>query len=78
MTFPSPPVKRKERIGLEPVLDFEWYPFKYKPGIILDFTPRWHVVLGELRQDPYDFLKHIRALKKQKKDWFTVTSTFHQ
>ena len=43
MTFVNLLKRKRDRVGLEPVFDFQWHPLKNKIHIICDFVPSWDV-----------------------------------
>ena len=43
MTFVNLLKRKRDRVGLEPVFDFQWHPLKNKTHLICDFVPSWDV-----------------------------------
>ena len=50
MTFVKLLKRKKDRVGLEPVFDFQWHPLKNKTHIIYDFIPTWDVQFGKIKK----------------------------
>ena len=50
MTFVKLSKRKTDRVGLEPVFDFQWHPLKNKTHIISDFIPTWDVQFGKIKK----------------------------
>ena len=50
MTFVNLLKRKRDRVGLEPVFDFQWHPLKNKIHIICDFVPSWDVQFGKIQK----------------------------
>ena len=48
MTFVNLLKRKRDRVGLEPVVDFQWHPLKNKTHLIFDFIPTWDVQFGKI------------------------------
>ena len=60
-----------DRVGLEPVFDFQWHPLKNKPHIISDFIPTWDVQFGKIQK-----LTVEQQLEQTKKDFLVLSKAF--
>ena len=68
MTYPDPPVVKRDRIGLEPVFGKITH-HNNKPEIILDFFPIWDEQFGKYKFNFYEvFLKHLRNIRQHNQD----------
>ena len=63
MTFVNILKRKRDRVGLEPVFDFQWHPLKNKIHIICDFVPSWDVQFGKIQK-----LTVTQQLQQAKKD----------
>ena len=63
MTFVNLLKRKRDRVGLEPVFDFQWHPLKNKTHIICDFVPSWDVQFGKIQK-----LTVTQQLQQAKKD----------
>ena len=64
--------KRKtDRVGLEPVFDFQWHPLKNKTHIVSDFIPTWDVQFGKIQK-----LTVEQQLEQTKKDFLVPNKAF--
>ena len=63
MTFVNLLKRKRDRVGLEPVFDFQWHPLKNKIHIICDFVPSWDVQFGKIQK-----LTVTQQLQQAKKD----------
>ena len=50
MTFVNLLKRKRDRVGLEPVFDFQWHPLKNKTHLICDFVPSWDVQFGKIQK----------------------------
>ena len=50
MTFVKLSKRKTDRVGLEPIFDFQWHPLKNKTHIISDFIPTWDVQFGKIQK----------------------------
>ena len=50
MTFVNLLKRKRDRVGLEPVFDFQWHPLKNKTHLICDFIPSWDVQFGKIHK----------------------------
>ena len=71
MTFVNFLKRKTERVGLEPVFDFQWHPLKNKTHIISDFIPTWDVQFGKIQK-----LTVEQKLEQTKKDFLVLTKDF--
>ena len=72
MLFTTALLKRKtDRVGLEPVFDFQWHPLKNKTHIISDFIPTWDVQFGKIQK-----LTVEQQLQETKKDFLVLNKAF--
>ena len=71
MTFVNLLKRKTERVGLEPVFDFQWHPLKNKTHIISDFIPTWDVQFGKIQK-----LTVEQKLEQTKKDFLVLTKDF--
>ena len=71
MTFVNLLKRKTDRVGLEPVFDFQWHPLKNKTHIINDFIPTWDVQFGKIKK-----LTVEQKLEQTKKDFLVLTKDF--
>ena len=71
MTFGNLLKRKRDRVGLEPVFDFQWHPLKNKTHIINDFIPTWDVQFGKIKK-----LTVEQKLEQTKKDFLVLTKDF--
>ena len=71
MTFVKLLKRKTERVGLEPVFDFQWHPLKNKTRIISDFIPTWDVQFGKIQK-----LTVEQKLEQTKKDFLVLNKAF--
>ena len=71
MTFVKLLKRKTERVGLEPVFDFQWHPLKNKTHIISDFIPTWDVQFGKIQK-----LTVEQKLEQTKKDFLVLNKAF--
>ena len=71
MTFVKLLKRKTDRVGLEPVFDFQWHPLKNKTHIISDFIPTWDVQFGKIQK-----LTVEQKLEQTKKDFLVLTKDF--
>ena len=50
MTFVNLLKRKRDRVGLEPVFDFQWHPLKNKTHLICEFIPTWDVQFGKIQK----------------------------
>ena len=67
MTFVNLLKRKTDRVGLEPVFDFQWHPLKNKTHIISDFIPTWDVQFGKIQK-----LTVEQKLEQTKKDFLVL------
>ena len=67
MTFVKLLKRKKDRVGLEPVFDFQWHPLKNKTHIIYDFIPTWDVQFGKIKK-----LTMEQQLEETNKDFMVI------
>ena len=68
MTFVKLSKRKTDRVGLEPVFDFQWHPLKNKTHIISDFIPTWDVQFGKIQK-----LTVEQQLEETKKDFLVLS-----
>ena len=66
MTFVNLLKRKRDRVGLEPVFDFQWHPLKNKTHIICDFVPSWDVQFGKIQKTYSDT---TIATSQERLDW---------
>ena len=73
MTFVKLSKRKTDRVGLEPVFDFDfqWHPLKNKTHIISDFIPTWDVQFGKIQK-----LTVEQQLEQTKKDFLVLSKAF--
>ena len=71
MTFVKLSKRKTDRVGLEPVFDFQWHPLKNKTHIIGDFIPTWDVQFGKIQK-----LTVEQQLEETKKDFLVLSKAF--
>ena len=71
MTFVKLLKRKTDRVGLEPVFDFQWHPLKNKTHIISDFIPTWDVQFGKIKK-----LTVEQKLEQSKKDFLVLNKAF--
>ena len=71
MTFAKISKRKTDRVGLEPVFDFQWHPLKNKTHIISDFIPTWDVQFGKIQK-----LTVEQQLEETKKDFLVLSKAF--
>ena len=71
MTFVNLLKRKRDRVGLEPVFDFQWHPLKNKTHIISDFIPTWDVQFGKIKK-----LTVEQKLEQTKKDFLVLNKAF--
>ena len=71
MTFAKLSKRKTDRVGLEPVFDFQWHPLKNKTHIISDFIPTWDVHFGKIQK-----LTVEQQLEETKKDFLVLSKAF--
>ena len=71
MTFVNLLKRKRDRVGLEPVFDFQWHPLKNKTHIISDFIPTWDVQFGKIQK-----LTVEQKLEQTKKDFLVLNKAF--
>ena len=71
MTFAKLSKRKTDRVGLEPVFDFQWHPLKNKTHIISDFIPTWDVQFGKIQK-----LTVEQQLEETKKDFLVLSKAF--
>ena len=71
MTFVKLSKRKTDRVGLEPVFDFQWHPLKNKTHIISDFIPTWDVQFGKIQK-----LTVEQQLEETKKDFLVLSKPF--
>ena len=71
MTFVKLLKRKTDRVGLEPVFDFQWHPLKSKTHIISDFIPTWDVQFGKIQK-----LTVEQKLEQTKKDFLVLNKAF--
>ena len=67
MTFVNLLKRKRDRVGLEPVFDFQWYQLKNKTHLICDFIPTWDVQFGKIQK-----LTVAQQLQQAKKDFIGI------
>ena len=67
MTFVKLLKRKRDRVGLEPVFDFQWHPLKNKTHIIYDFIPTWDVQFGKIKK-----LTMEQQLEETNKDFMVI------
>ena len=50
MTFVNLFKRKRDKVGLEPVFDFQWHPLKNKTHLICEFIPSWDVQFGKIQK----------------------------
>ena len=71
MTLVKLSKRKTDRLGLEPVFDFQWHPLKNKTHIISDFIPTWDVQFGKIQK-----LTVKQQLEQTKKDFLVLSKAF--
>ena len=71
MTFVKLSKMKTDRVGLEPVFDFQWHPLKNKTHIISNFIPTWDVQFGKIQK-----LTVEQQLEQTKKDFLVLSKAF--
>ena len=71
MTFVNLLKRKRDRVGLEPVFDFQWHPLKNKTHLICDFVPSWDVQFGKIQK-----LTVTQQLQQAKKDFYWNRKSF--
>ena len=71
MTFVKLSKRKTDRLGLEPVFDFQWHPLKNKTHIISDFIPKSDVQFGKIQK-----LTVEQQLEQTKKDFLVLSKAF--
>ena len=67
MTFVNLLKRKRDRVGLEPVFDFQWHPLKNKTHLICEFVPTWDVQFGKIQK-----LTVAQQLQQAKKDFIGI------
>ena len=67
MTFVNLLKRKRHRVGLEPVFDFQWHSLKNKTHLICDFVPSWDVQFGKIQK-----LTVTQQLQQAKKDFIGI------
>ena len=67
MTFVNLLKRKRDRVGLEPVFDFQWHPLKNKTHLICDFIPSWDVQFGKIHK-----FTVAQQLQQAKKDFIGI------
>ena len=67
MTFVNLLKRKRDRVGLEPVFDFQWHPLKNKIHIIYNFIPTWDDQFGKIQK-----LTMAQQLQQAKKDFIGI------
>ena len=67
MTFVNLLKRKRDRVGLEPVFDFQWHPLKNETHLICDFVPSWDVQFGKIQK-----LTVTQQLQQAKKDFIGI------
>ena len=67
MTFVNLLKRKRDRVGLESVFDFQWHPLKNKTHLICDFIPSWDVQFGKIHK-----FTVAQQLQQAKKDFIGI------
>ena len=67
MTFVNLLKRKRDRVGLEPVFDFQWHSLKNKTHLICDFVPSWDVQFGKIHK-----FTVAQQLQQAKKDFIGI------
>ena len=71
MTFVKISKRKTDRVGLEPVFDFQWHPLKNKTHILCDFFPTLDVQFEKIQR-----LTVEQQLEGTKKDFLVLSKAF--
>ena len=64
MTFVNLLKRKRDRVGLEPVFDFQWNPLKNKTHLICEFIPTWDVQFGKIQKLGTTVAQQLQQAKK--------------